>query len=336
MRLFSRTPLRLSLAGGGTDVEPFLSLYGSIVLNFSINLFVRGFATFSQEQKAVKLNAIEYGSNNKTYDEKDETFANALMEALIRKFSYMKLRNIHLSIQSPVSPGSGLGASSAVIVTAVGLVSRILGLKLDSHAIAALAWEIERNDMNIAGGFQDHYATVFGGFNLMSGTDSKKIDVKKIEIEEEFIREFEDSIMLVDLGLSRDGGLIIKKQQERTFSKDQFTIAALIEQKKIVNDILNSILNKDIKGIGIGLEKAWNSKKRFTESITNTHIDKIHDQFMNSGAFGVKLSGAGGGGHMMIVFPREIRNDLVSLSTKLNLVQREILTTSEGFRCWNH
>lgn len=335
MQITSRAPLRLSLAGGGTDVEPYLSQFGSKVLNFTINLFVRGLCTTDSDQMGLKVNNIEFSSSNKRNNDIDNLFTSRLMKSLITKFPHRQLTNLNLSIQSPVSPGSGLGASSAVVVTAIGLLTKYFEEPLDLKKISKTAWEVERIEMQVAGGFQDQYSSTFGGFNLLTGNDPLDINVESIKLDDSFIREFEDSLLLVDLGISRDGAKVISKQIERSQEKNSQTLNALHSQKEIVDQMMTYLISSDIKGIGICLKEAWFAKKKFANNVSNELIDNVHNEYLNAGAYGAKLTGAGGGGHMLIMAPRTKRNELIELSSKLNLNLRDILITKEGFRCWN-
>ena len=336
MEITSRAPLRLSLAGGGTDVEPFLSEYGSKVLNFTINLFVRGHCTIDSDQVGLKVNDIEFSSSNKPINQIDNLFTSRLLKSLTSKFPQRELAKLNLSIQSPVSPGSGLGASSAVVVTAIGLLTKHFEETFDLQKIAKTAWEVERIDMQIAGGFQDQYSSTFGGFNLLSGKDPLSINVESLKLEDSFIREFEDSLLLVDLGISRDGAKVISKQIERSQDKNPIILKALHAQKEIVDQMMKYLISSDIKGIGICLREAWFEKKKFADNVSSNLIDYIHNEYLNAGAYGAKLSGAGGGGHMLVIAPRTKRNELIELSSKLNLNLRDILFAKEGLRCWNH
>lgn len=329
----TRTPLRVSLAGGGTDVEPFASMYGASVLNFAINLFVRGYLKTSKSRYSNKPKLTL--SLNKDIDEKINLhFHTEFRNYLTKVYQEYLNEDVELSLQSPVPPGSGLGASSALIVTAINTLDHLVNIKRSKKQLAEMAIECERIKLSIAGGFQDQYSAAYGGIGRYT-QDNGYIKRKPIEISSNFKRELEDSILLIDLGLSRNSGRIIEDQKLKILNREKNAIEATLFQKSLVTKMESALYNEDIENVGLIIAESWESKKKFSNFMTNKSIDNLINTLKTIGSFGSKIVGAGGGGHIMTVFPMDKRNQFISKLQEKGFSQREFQLVDKGSMVWN-
>lgn len=331
MKFESRVPLRLSLAGGGTDVEPYASIFGSKVVNFTINKYICGKSSQVSDEKpriSIQINNLFEGSSqNKT------NFESQLENVLKKKFEKYKNQNLKLNITSPVLAGSGLGASSAIIVCILDLIYKNFGETLSLNTLAQEAWNVERLDMRIKGGFQDHYSAAFGGFNIFT-QERSMINSTSITLTKSFQEQLEDSLLLIDLKKKRSGENIIEDQERRVKNRDITTLTALHEQIAIVDSLVTSLNEEDLNSVAKLLNKAWQSKKDFSPMITSPEIDRVHDLLIQSGSLGVKISGAGGGGHMFALVPKESKFAIVNKLESIGLTTSDIKLEKKGCTTW--
>lgn len=201
-------------------------------------------------------------------------------------------------LQSDAPPGSGLGGSSTVIVAAIAAVAEWIGENLTSHEMSELAYVLEREDIGLKGGRQDHYAAVFGGFNLMRFRHDG-VDVNRIKIREKTVNELQCRSVLCYMGNTRESANIIESQV-KSFEKGD-NEEALDRSKEIAENMASALEKGDLDETGRLLDLGWRYKKQFSDKITNPKIDKLYDAAMSAGAVGGKVSGAGGGGFMFFI-----------------------------------
>ena len=315
--------MRLSLAGGGTDVEPYSSRFGSEILNFTIDKFITSEVITSSNNKfSLSIN----GENN-------SIFVNKLRDQIQKWLPKMKKKEIdglEVQINSPVRPGSGLGASSAMVVATITLLNEYLCLDLDKLEIAKQALFLERQGMQIEGGFQDQFSASFTGFNHISYYNNT-FSINHLSLRPDFINLFNSSLIVVDLGIDRKGEDIIREQTERVTRSNKKTIEALHRQKFLVGQMKTSLLEENIERLGELLEIAWQTKKMFSPRISNKRIDFLHEQFMSNGAYGMKVSGAGGGGHVFALINPDLKNSFVNLVNKLGVTSVETTVYGDNY-----
>jgi len=308
MIIRSRAPLRLGLAGGGTDVPPYCDEHGGVVLSASINKYA--YATWEIQKgrlvvQSRDLNIVQEIKDLAHYDD-DLKLIKATLKAMNLKLGKHG-GNIYLYSDAPV--GSGLGASSAANVGLIGVLWRGMGLTADKplteiktrHEIANLAYIIERNMLGIPGGYQDQYISAYGGLCLIEKKPKKdEIFVKPLRFSDEAMSELEASILLCDVNKPREGGSIIRAQQESY--KRGLNIDLLDKMKELVNPITNAVIDGRVADFGSYLHESWMLKKETAKGTSNSRIDHLYEKAMNTGAvYGGKISGAGGGGHMILV-----------------------------------
>lgn len=312
----ARAPLRLGLAGGGTDVPPFCDLYGGVVLNATIDKYA--YATIETATSGtVKFVAADQNIN---YEAEASPFLPHDGVLDLHKGVYNRIvKEFHGGIPLPLTlttycdapAGSGLGSSSTLVVTMIKVFVELLNLPLGEYDIAHLAYEIERHDVGLHGGKQDQYAATFGGFNFIEFYAKDRVIVNPLRVKNWIISELEASLLLFYTGVSRSSAVIIEEQRQNVTSREETPLAALQQLKQEAVLMKESVLKGDFPGFARSMEMSWHSKKQTATLISNSHIDEIYTLAKNAGARAGKVSGAGGGGYMMFIVDPARRMDVV-------------------------
>jgi len=311
MIIKSKAPLRIGLAGGGTDVSPYSDLYGGSILNATINKYA--YATI----EPLETNKIELHSIDKniqlTYDsalsldiDNNLDLLKGVYNRLIKQYIHKPL-SFRLTTYVDAPAGSGLGSSSTLVVAVIGAFSEWLNLPLGEYDIAHLAFEIERIELKMAGGKQDQYAATFGGFNFMEFYKDDKVIVNPLRIKRKFITELQNNLVLFYTGTSRDSSQIIKEQSNNIVNKSANAIEATHQLKEQSIKMKEAILTGQLNLIGQILHDSWMHKKLMANGISNPHIEAIYELALQSGSNGGKISGAGGGGFIFFYCPGNTR-----------------------------
>ena len=300
----ARAPLRLGFGGGGTDVSPYSDIYGGAVLNATISLYAYATIQPTKDKKIVfnlaDLNKrLEFDSSRQLPLNGKFDIGAAVYNRLVKDFSLNPLSFV-LTTYVDVPPGSGLGSSSTLTVAIIGAFAEWLELPLGEYEIAHLAYEIERKELKLAGGKQDQYAAAFGGFNFMEFFEGDKTIVNPLRIRPEIKRELEFRIILYYTGKSRISSKIIRTQIGKVRNKNQNTLESFHKLKLQAIRMKEALLKGDLNEFGILLDWGWRYKKRLSKGVSNPLIEKIYSTAKSAGAIGAKVSGAGGGGFMMI------------------------------------
>lgn len=334
----SRAPLRLGLAGGGTDVSPYSDVYGGAVLNATISMYA--YCTIAtRDDCRVCFEATDMGKKFEfealqEYPLNDELLLHkGIYNHIVKNFNGGKPLPVTVSTYSEAPAGSGLGTSSTMVVAILKAYVELLKLPLGEYDIANIAYKIEREEVQLSGGKQDQYAATFGGFNFMEFSKNNVI-VNPLRIKRWIINELECSLVLYFTGVSRSSAKIINEQIDSAKKNDAKSVEAMHELKKQAYDLKNALLVGNISEFCHILNKSWESKKRVSSAITNDFINKCYDFVMAHGAKAAKVSGAGGGGFMMIICePQErkkLLNALESQGGKAYTVNFEL----DGTRGW--
>jgi D-glycero-alpha-D-manno-heptose-7-phosphate kinase len=303
----SKAPLRLGLAGGGTDVSPFSDLYGGTILNATISLYAH--ATIEQiHQPKVILQALDRNERVElNFD--DEIVIDELLP--LHKGIYRRIRQdfmkephgFRLTTFVDAPAGSGLGTSSTLAVAIIGAFKEWLRLPLGSYEIARFAYDIERIDLGMAGGKQDQYAATFGGVNYMEFFADDKVIVNPLRIGHTYLRELEHNLLLYYTAQSRYSSIIIEEQQKNVRNHDKVSLEAMHRLKQQATDMKNALLTGKIHDIGHILDDGFNHKRQMAHGISTPKMEEIYREAKHAGALGGKISGAGGGGFMMFYCP---------------------------------
>jgi D-glycero-alpha-D-manno-heptose-7-phosphate kinase len=330
----TKAPLRVSFAGGGTDVPPYPEKEGGCVLNATIDNYAWG-SLRPREDKRIRIESVDLGilldypadSELKLDGQLD------LVKATIVRLQAQNSKGFDVFLQSDVPPGSGLGSSSALIVGLVGLVKEFRNLPLTEYEIAHLAYLIEREDLQIKGGHQDQYAASFGGFNFIEFYGDRVI-VNPLRIHQDTVNELEHNLLLCYTGTTRRSDRIIEDQTKRFEEKQEDTLQALRDQKELAIDMKNALLSRRLPDFADLLHWSWESKKNLSPRISNAAIDEMYETARNAGAIGGKITGAGGGGYMLLYCEFEKKHKVVEAMRKFGALPMEFAFESRGLQSW--
>lgn len=302
MEIRSRAPLRISFAGGGTDIEPYLSEKGGVVLSTTINRYSYG-TLLPRTDQEIQIESLDVEMFAKFLASQKLDFNGQLdlVKAVLRKFEGWK-QGFSLFLHSDAPPGSGLGSSSTMVVTLLGLFRQWLNLPWSNYDLAELSYEIERVDLGIRGGKQDQYAAVFGGFNFIEFYHDRTI-VNPLKINSSILNELEYHLLLCYTGKTRLSANIIASQVESYLKKEKSSLHALDQLKEITIAMKNALLLGRLNQFGDLLHEAWIQKKQLAGAITTEKIDTLYHLALSKGALGGKILGAGGGGYLLLYCP---------------------------------
>jgi len=339
MIIRARAPLRLGLAGGGTDVSPYCNLYGGLVLNATIDKYayttiepsssgrVRFVAADRQQQwEGEALSRLELDG---TLD-----LHKGVYNRIIRDFNQGEPLSMTMTTHSDAPPGSGLGSSSTLVVSTIKAFVEWLNLPLGEYDIARLAYEVERIDVALSGGRQDQYAATFGGFNFMEFHADDRVVVNPLRVKNWILSELEASLLLYFGGVSRHSAEIIDEQAKNVTQKDTAAIEATHALKDEAVAMKESLLRGDFNALVKSMEAGWQAKKRMARCISNPQIEETYELEKRYGAMTGKISGAGGGGFMMLLVDPARRMDVIRA---LNQTPGQIYTchfTKYGTQGW--
>lgn len=334
----SKAPLRIGLAGGGTDVSPYSDLFGGIILNATISLFAHANIELLDTPEIIieAVDRAEYLSfplvDELPIDGKLD-LAKGIYNRVVKNYgpvpSGFKLTT---SVDAPA--GSGLGTSSTLVVAILGAFVEWLKLTLGDYDIAHLAYDIEREDLKMAGGKQDQYAATFGGLNLMEFYKDDKVIVNPLRIKPEYLLELNNNLLLYYTSTSRESAKIIEKQAENVSQNKQSSIDAMHHLKEQAVMMKEAILRGNINQIGEILDFGFQHKKQMANGISNPLIDEIYETALQAGATGGKISGAGGGGFMTFYCPGNTRYKVIESLQHFGGVFHDYHFTETGLITW--
>ncbi len=340
MKIRSKAPLRLGLAGGGTDVSPYSDEFGGCVLNATINMYAHAFIN----DDIAEGTAIFEAKDLDIIEEIDTTQPISIDgELRLHRAVYKRIMNdynsgIYLPLKittwSDVPAGSGLGSSSTVVVSIIEGLKQLLALPLGEYDVAQLAYDIERKDCELAGGKQDQYAATFGGFNFMEFFSDDRVVVNPLRIRKYIINELETSLVLYFTGVSRDSANIIEDQVASLEDDKGKSLEAMHKVKRLAYKIKEHLFKANIDAMAEEFGKSWRAKKDTSASVSNPMIDKIQNALMKAGAKSMKVSGAGGGGFIMIFIHPEKRPEIELCLKSFQGEVRNFQFTKEGSYSW--
>lgn len=310
-------PVRISFAGGGTDMPEYYEQYGGAVVTTNINRFTYLVVNPTLD-KSFQAFSSDFGSHHQksSYDTLKVINGTEIAVSVVRHLKY-KIGGDFL-ICSDVPPGSGLGASSTLAVNCIKTISTLKGQHWSKERIAETAFYIERHVLKHPIGKQDDYIASFGGFNYVKFSKDK-VRVIPIKLGKPTMEELEQNLMLFFMGVTRNSSIVLTKQLEYIKKNKEDTINSLHYVRDLVEELYASIKKSDIRSVGEVLHKGWQAKKKFAQGVSNEHIDKIYELAIKAGAIGGKLTGAGGGGHMLFYCEKSKRKNLLEKMSKVGL-----------------
>ena len=336
MIIRSKAPLRLGLAGGGSDVSPYSDLYGGLILNATINL--SAYCTIeTMEGEMVQVDAYDADAHvrcplGQTLEGAPDLIR-GVYGRIVKDFGPVPGAFV-ITTYNDAPAGSGLGTSSTMVVCILKCFAEWMNLPLGDYEIARLAYEVERKDLALAGGKQDQYAAAFGGFNFMEFLPDDIVIVNPLKIKGWIVDELESSMVLYYTGRSRSSAAIISEQQKTTSSGNAIAIEAMHRIKQSSKDMKFALLKGDMTEFGRILGQAWEDKKKMAGAITNPVIQEAFDTALTAGAVAGKVSGAGGGGFMMLMVPPARKMAVIQALRRLPGQVVPFQFTERGAHAW--
>ncbi|MBN2208223.1 MAG: GHMP kinase [Candidatus Coatesbacteria bacterium] len=324
----SMTPVRISFGGGGTDLEAFYSKHDGLVVSATIDKYFYCIASKRTDGKLV-LSSADYDltEEHDTVEDVDTYGLFGLIKAVVRSFT--PPFGVHIHTASDIPPGSGLGLSGAATVGAIKAVSAMLGKRVPLGAIAELASTIEIDRLKRPIGKQDQYASAFGGLNEIRFLRDE-VTVAPLLADGRALRELGNWTMLFFTGKSRDSATILSEQRGRTAQGHQDTMQLLLEIREHAQSMKSAIAALDFVRLGELIDASWQAKRRIVSTISSARIDELYDQAKRSGAIGGKITGAGGGGFLMLVCPPEKRAAVSEALAEMGVSQLPFRFVSRG------
>ena len=335
----ARAPLRLGLAGGGTDLSPYCDEFGGAVLNCTIDRYAYCFIEPSPDGQ------LHFAAHDLGVAEALPPGPAALAGAKLRihagvyrrmaaQFAGGALPPLKITSYVDAPAGSGLGSSSALVVAMVEAFRTLLGLPLGLYDVAHLAFEIERVDLQLSGGKQDQYASAFGGANFIEFLAGDRVIVNPLRVARGFMNEFETSLVTCFTGLSRQSEAIIQEQQRYMADADAGALDSLHQLKRDAVEMKQALLRGEMRHAAEILNRSWHAKKRTARGVSNRHIEELYDAAMAHGAIAGKVSGAGGGGFFMFIVPPQHRVQLIRSLNQMQATASAVHFTAEGAESW--
>jgi D-glycero-alpha-D-manno-heptose-7-phosphate kinase len=335
----ARVPLRLGLAGGGTDLSPYCDEYGGAVLNLTIDRYA--YATIEPSSDgmvhfiAPDLNVTETCLPNLAAIRSSKLPLHAsVMTRMLNDFGDGVVRPIRVTSFVDAPPGSGLGSSSALVVALVEAFRAYYAAPLGPYDVAHLAFEIERIDLALAGGRQDQYAATFGGVNFIEFHANDRVIVNPLRVAPSVLNELEISLITCFSGVTRRSDEIIAEQQRRMVAFADPAIEGLHQLKRDAIEMKQALLRGQILRMADLLNHSWEAKKRTAKGISTDQIEQLYQRAFAEGAIGGKVSGAGGGGFMMFVVPPQRRIAVIRGLNELGGSASGVHFTQTGAESW--
>lgn len=338
MIIRSKAPLRLGLAGGGSDVSPYSDIYGGLILNATINLYA--YCTIEEtEDGMITINGYDshcfksYPATKQLEIDGEASLIKGVYNRIMRDYGF-EPRSFKITTYNDAPAGSGLGTSSTMVVCILKAFIEWLSLPLGDYETSRLAYEIERKDLGLSGGKQDQYAAAFGGFNFMEFLQNDLVIVNPLKIKRWIVDELEASMVLYFTGASRSSAAIIDEQKKNTSEGNNQAIEAMHKIKQSTIDMKLAVLKGDTQEFARILGEGWENKKKMAGAITNPMIQEAFDVAETAGAIAGKVSGAGGGGFIMFMVEPTKKKQVIEALGKLNGFVMPFQFTEGGAHGW--
>lgn len=334
----ARVPLRLGLAGGGTDLSPYCDEFGGAVLNVTIDRYAYAFIEPSDD------GLVHFIAPDMAMEECFPPDLGAIAAAKLQLHAGVLGRMAREFCGGAVSPmritsfvdapaGSGLGSSSALVVALVEAFRTYLGLPLGQYDVAHTAFEVERVELALAGGKQDQYAATFGGVNFIEFLADNRVVVNPLRVPTALLNELETSTVICFTGVSRRSERIIEDQTRRMTGAGR-ALDDLHQLKADAIEMKLALLRGEIEHMAVVLNRSWEAKKRTASGISTELIETLYERGQEAGAIGGKVSGAGGGGFMMFLVPPPRRMQLIRALNQAGGTAGGVHFTAEGAESW--
>lgn len=336
-RIFrAKAPLRISFCGGGTDVSPYPEEKGGVVLSATIDKYA--YASLRPlPADELQVTSLDFGVT-RTYplgapialgDELD------LIKGVVNHFQALGPfpSGCGVYLHSDAPPGSGLGSSSTMVTTLVGVFAEWLRHPLTPYEIAERTYTIERQELKLAGGKQDQYAATFGGFNFIEFHADHTV-VNPLRLRLDTRSELEYSLLLCYTGRTRVSAHIVENQTRSYREKKAEVVHALDEMKRITLEMKTFLLTDRLVEFGERLHEAWLFKKDLDPAVTNSDIDGLYEVARAEGAIGGKILGAGGGGFLLVLAPFDRKPAIAKALTAMGGEMVSFAFEERGLQTW--
>ena len=328
----ARAPVRISFGGGGSDLTHYFKTTSGAVINAAISIYSHGVMRVRADSKII-ISSEDLGATLSAKDLSDALNQNGpfgLIQSILHvvqpKFGFELLLNSDFPL------GSGLGGSATLSAVVLGCFNKLRKDPWSQHEVAEIAFQAERLRLGIAGGWQDQYASVFGGFNFIEFHADENI-VTPIRVNPDVVAELEESLVLCNTGLDHHSGNIHEDQKETMSSA---AVRAMVDANvKLSYTIRNYLLKNNLQKFGESLNASWQLKRNFSKMITNEHIDSLYNGALSNGAVGGKLLGAGGGGHFIFFVRPFEKFRLLKYLESRDLSVQQFRFEQDGLKTWS-
>lgn len=326
----ARAPVRVSFCGGGADLTYFFIDNPAAVLSCTVDIYAH--ATLApRRDKRIHIVAEDL-NQEETFESlaallwaEDKSLLATIVSVIRPKYGF----DLNLRADFPV--GSGLGGSSAATIATIAAFNELRQDRWNAYEIAELAFQTERLCYGIAGGWQDQYASAFGGFNLIEFENQRNL-VHPIRLEDAIRNELETCLMLCNTGISHDSGKLHELQREEMKAESQAELLAA--SVVLCRKMHHNLIRGELREFGLALNEAWQLKRRFSSGVSHGQLDQIYDAALKAGALGGKLLGAGGGGFFLFYVPPQHRQSVVRAVRSLGCQIQNFRFDFNGVTSW--
>lgn len=331
----SKSPVRVSFGGGGSDLTHYFVENGGAVMNATITMYTHCSLRKREDQKitihSLDLKKVFQYENFSDLCQQSQADDRNLIAAVIRLIE--PGFGFDLQLYSDFPMGSGLGGSAAVLSSVIGCFNQFREDRWDNYEISEIAFQAERIFSEIAGGWQDQYATVFGGFNFMEFTDQSNL-VHPLKLSPEVLLELQENLIFGYVGGVHHSGDIHKGQKSR-FDSDPKVRELVAKNKEITYRQKNLLLRGNLDEFGHTLHETWELKRQLSEAISTPEIDQLYQMAKNAGAHGGKLLGAGGGGFLLFYVDPKVRFGVQSQLAEKGVKLYPLNFEDKGLQAWS-
>ena len=335
MIIRAKAPLRISFAGGTTDMPSYYMEHGGAVLCSTINRYA--FVTLCpRDDGQIQIQSLDFDLTVKYHIDEEPIFDGILdlaKAAVGRLATEGNHTGLDLYLQSDAPAGSGLGGSASLTTAVLGAFANYTNVRLDRYQMAELAYTIERSDLSISGGKQDQYAVVFGGFNLIEFS-KEGVSVTPLRIQKDILNDLEYHLMLCYTGKTHLWAGLIDRQEQLYGEGRPETLEGLNTLHQLAYDMKDALLKGNLREFASMLDFAWTSKVKANPEITDSSIDEMYAEARKAGAQGGKLLGSGGGGYLLLFCEggkrRAVREKLEALGGQF----ADFSFADEGLQTW--
>jgi D-glycero-alpha-D-manno-heptose-7-phosphate kinase len=334
----SRAPLRLGLAGGGTDLSPYCDEHGGAILNATIGRFAYAHLSFRNDNRLC-FHAHDFKQEDVVPSAAELPLDSglplhrAVYNRVVRDFLRDRFPAISVTSMVDAPIGSGLGASSALVVALIEAYRAAFDLPLGRYDVARLAFEIERIDLGLPGGRQDQYAASFGGINFMEFLPGDRVIVNPLRVLPSYLHEFEASLVVCFSGQSR-ASAVIQDQVKAITGSDESALKGMHQLKSDAIEMKQALLRGNIQQVSEILNRSWQAKQRTSEMVSNSAVERVFELARRNGAVAGKISGAGGGGFLMLMTDPEQRYRLITALNDHGAYASSVQFTEGGAEAW--